>query len=149
MEADGMMASTHILPQLISAALLDATINQPGWSDARKIAARPFATAAAASIYHDEAKSLGEAALGNRASVVRTIDAYMESLQRLRDAIENADARSVHEYLENVVKAHEHWLAERTKADWQTVESMESQSFGERLSHMFVGNIMERAKKRK
>ncbi|MCI0553240.1 MAG: prephenate dehydrogenase/arogenate dehydrogenase family protein, partial [Anaerolineae bacterium] len=66
LEADGLLASTHVLPQLAAAALLDATVDQPGWVEARKVAARPYATATAALAYHDEAQSLGEAALGNR-----------------------------------------------------------------------------------
>lgn len=150
-EADGLLASTHILPQLASAALMDATMNQPGWKEARKVAARPYAAATAAAAFHDEASSLGEAALENRANVLRVLDEYMVSLQRLRDHIENQDGKAVAGFLEQAVEAHDRWLAERAKADWYAVESanVESQSFGDRLSHMFLGNLMDRSKKRK
>lgn len=150
MEADGLVSSAHLLPQLVSAALLDATITQPGWNDARKIAARPFAAAASASIYYDEAKSLAVAALGNHENVIPVLDAYMESLQRLRNSIEDGDEKAVTEYFERNAKAYDKWLTERAKADWQTVETADvGESFGERLSHMFMGNIMDRVKKRK
>ena len=33
-ELDGLMATTHILPQLAAAAVLHATVDQPGWYDA-------------------------------------------------------------------------------------------------------------------
>jgi len=148
-EADGLLASTHILPQLISAALLDATIDQPGWAEARKVAARPYATVTSAAAYHDEAKSLSEAALVNRENTVRVLDSYMASLQKLRDQIQQGDDKSVAEFLEDAVKAHDRWLAERTRADWQTLESVQAQSFGDKLSHMFFGNIMERTRKKK
>ncbi|HEU0297339.1 MAG TPA: prephenate dehydrogenase/arogenate dehydrogenase family protein [Anaerolineales bacterium] len=148
-EADGLLASTHILPQLASAALLDATVDQPGWAEARKLAARPYATATAAAAYHDEAKSLSEAALVNRQNIVRVLDVYMASLQRLRDQIQEGDGKSVAEFLEDAVKARDRWLEERTRADWQTIESTPVQSFGDKLNHMFLGNIMERTKKRK
>jgi prephenate dehydrogenase len=148
-EADGLLASTHILPQLASAALLDSTVDQPGWSEARKVAARPYASATAALAYHDEAKSLGEAALGNRENVVRMIDTYMTSLQKLRDGIDKNDNEAVIEFLEDAVKARDRWLSERARADWQEIESAESQSFGDKLSHMFLGSIMERTKKKK
>ena len=148
-EADGLLASTHILPQLASAALLDSTVDQPGWSEARKVAARPYASATAALAYHDEAKSLGEAALGNRENVVRMIDTYMISLQKLRDGIDKNDNKAVIEFLEDAVKARDRWLSERARADWQEIESAESQSFGDKLSHMFLGSIMERTKKKK
>jgi prephenate dehydrogenase len=89
-EADGLLASTHILPQLIAAALLDSTVDQPGWLEARKVAGRPFATATAALTYQDEARSLGEAALGNRENVVRVLNTYVTSLLKLRDEIAQA-----------------------------------------------------------
>lgn len=150
-EADGLLASTHILPQLISAALLDATVDQPGWAEARKVASRPYASATAALAYHDEAKSLGKAAVGNRENVLRVIDAYMTSLQKLRDGIEASDDKSVVEFLEDAVKARDRWLSERTHADWQTLEQAkpDSQSFGDKLGRMFLGNMMDRTKKKK
>ena len=150
-ESDGLLAATHILPQLISAALLDATVDQPGWVEARKIAARPYASATATIAYHDEAKSVGEAALGNRDNVLRVIDAYMASLEKLRDGIEQNDTKSVVEFLEDAVRARDRWLNERTHADWQNNEQAKSdaQSFGDRLSRMFVGSALERAKKKK
>ena len=148
-EADGLLASTHILPQLASAALLDSTVDQPGWAEARKVAARPYASATAALAYHDEAKSLGEAALANRENVLRRIDSYMASLQKLRDGIDKSDNKAVIEFLEDAVKARDRWLSERTRADWQEIENAESQSFGDKLSHMFLGSIMERTKKKK
>jgi len=151
MEADGLLASTHLLPQLAAAALLDATVDQPGWVEARKVAARPYATATAALAYHDEARSLGEAALGNRENTLRVLDAYMTSLQKLRDEVERGDDKSVTEFLDDAVKARDRWLNERTKADWQNItqEKADSSSFGERLNHMFLGKLMERNKKRK
>ena len=148
-EADGLLASTHILPQLVSAALLEATVNQPGWAEARKVAARPYAAATSAVAYHDEARSLSEAALGNRENVVRMIDIYVAALLKVRDEIENGNAASLGALLENSVKSRDLWIAERTKADWQTMESVEKQSFGDKLSHMFLGNMLERGKKKK
>ena len=149
-EADGLLASTHILPQLAAAALLDATVDQPGWVEARKVAARPYATVTAALAYHDEAPSLGEAAVGNRENVLRVLDAYMSSLQKLRDEIDHGDNRSVAEFLDDAVKARDRWLHERAKADWQNPGTpADSSSFGERINHMFFGKLMDRNKKRK
>ena len=150
-ESDGLLAATHILPQLASAALLDSTVDQPGWVEARKVAARPYASATAAMAYYDEAKSLGEAALGNRKNVLRVIDTYIASLEKLRDSIDKGDNESVVEFLEDAVKARDRWLSERTRADWQNMEQSkaETQSFGDRLSRMFVGSVLERAKKKK
>ena len=150
MEADGLLASTHLLPQLAAAALLDATVDQPGWVEARKVAARPYATVTAAIAYHDEAQSLGDAALGTRESVLRVLDAYMSSLQKLRDEIDHGDDRSVAEFLEDAVKARDRWLHERSRADWQNPGTQtDSSSFGERMNQMIFGKLMDRNKKRK
>lgn len=151
MEADGLLASTHILPQLIGAALLDATVDQPGWHDARKLAARPYAIATAAFAYQDEVSSLGTAALKNRENVVRVIDAYLTSLKELRDNISAGDDASVTTFLEDAYKARMRWLNDRAKADWEGVEKDKPNvpSFGERLNHMFMGKFSDRSKKNK
>jgi prephenate dehydrogenase len=150
-EADGLLAYTHLLPQLAGAALIDSTTSQPGWTEARKVAARPYATATAAFAYHDESQSLGEAALSNRENTVRALDAYMASLQELRDWIAGGDQKSVNEFLDRAVKARDQWLHERTKADWNQArqEKMDSQTFGEKFNQMLLGGMFSRKKKDK
>lgn len=149
-EVDGLMASTHILPQLIGAVLLDSTIDQPGWREGRKMAARPYATATAAFAYQDEVGSLGTAALKNRENVVRVIDVYMASLKELRDKISAGDETSVATFLEDAFKARARWLTDRAKADWEGIEKEKPNvpSFGERLNHMFMGRFTDRSKKK-
>ena len=65
-ESDGLMTTAHLLPQLTSAALLDATIDQPGWAEARKLAGRPFVGVTGGLAYYDDPASLKEAVLANR-----------------------------------------------------------------------------------
>ena len=149
-EADGLLAATHLLPQLAAAALLDATVDQPGWVEARKVAARPYATVTAGLAYHDEAKSLGEATLANRENVIRVLDAYVASLQKLRDDISRGEDQSVAEFLADAVKARDRWLHERTRADWQNpVTETDSTPFGERVNQMVFGKWLNRNKKPK
>lgn len=149
-EADGLLAATHLLPQLAGAALVSATMNQPGWMEGKKIAARPYAAAASALMYHDEAQSLADAALANRENVTRLLDAYIESLANLRHRVEKGDEKSVAEFIENGVKDHERWLAERTTADWrgEPQNASGSESFSDRLNRLFVGNLFKREKKK-
>jgi prephenate dehydrogenase len=152
-EADGLLAYTHILPQLASAVLLDATVNQPGWLDARKLAARPYASATAALGAHEEVNSLSEMTLGNRESILRVIDTLMVSLHQLRDAIHDGDDKALNEFLAGSLKAREQWMQDRIRADWSKNEKAEDatgkvESFGERLNHMFLGRFGERSGKR-
>jgi prephenate dehydrogenase len=150
LEADGLTATAHILPQLIAAALVKATADQPGWIEARKIAARPYAAATAAVASYDEAKSLGEAALGNRENVIRLIDNYIASLHQLRESLDSQNSAEVQAFVQQAVTARERWLNDRFKAEWQDVieTNIDSQSFGDKLSHMFLGNMLERTKKK-
>lgn len=43
MEIDGLMTAAHIVPQVMGAALINATVDQPGWREARKLAGRAYA----------------------------------------------------------------------------------------------------------
>ncbi|MCC6299569.1 MAG: prephenate dehydrogenase [Anaerolineales bacterium] len=148
-EADGLLAAAHLLPQLAGAALLDATVSQPGWTEARKVAARPYASVTAAMAYHDEAKSLSNAALANSVGVVRMIDSYIASLVTIRDRVANSDAEGLTTLLEDAVKSRDRWLNERSKADWEAAQESSSESFGNKLSRLFVGNMFAREKKKK
>lgn len=150
LEADGLLAYTHILPQLVSAALLDATVHQPSWPEARKLAARPYATATAALGYHDEVNSLGEMALENRESVLRLIDTLTVSLQQLRDIIHDSDGKALNDFLAESMKSRDKWVQERSRADWHKNEDAEAtvETFGQRMNHFFLGRFGERTPKR-
>ncbi|MGB7873160.1 MAG: prephenate dehydrogenase [Anaerolineales bacterium] len=119
-ETDGLMASTHIVPQLVAAALLNAVVDQPGWKEARKLAGRPFAALTSALVYQDEITSLGEAALLNSENVARVLDVVIGSLQGLRDDIANGNKEDISERLELALEGRRRWLGERLRGDWST-----------------------------
>ncbi len=121
-ETDGLMAKMHLLPQLVAAALLNAVVDQPGWSDARKLAGRPFSALATALAYQDEVKSLAEATALNRENTARALDLVIGSLQGLRNDVMEGNRENVSERLELALEGHSRWLAERAKADWLEVE---------------------------
>lgn len=118
-EMDGLMASTHLVPQLVAAALLNAIVGQPGWREGRKMAGRPFAALTSALAYQDEIHSLGEAALHNRENIARVLDVVIGSLQGMRTDIADGSREDVFERLELALEGRRRWLAERLQADWQ------------------------------
>lgn len=118
-ETDGLMASTHLVPQLVAAALLNAIVDQPGWKEARKVAGRPFAALTSALAYQDEIHSLGEAAIFNQRNVARVLDVVISSLQGMRNDIANGNRDDVFERLELALEGRRRWLAERLQADWK------------------------------
>lgn len=117
-ETDGLMASTHLTPQLVAAALLNAVVDQPGWMEGRKLAGRPFAALTSALAYQDEISSLGEAALLNRENVTRVLDVVIGSLQGLRNDIANGNREDVFERLEIALEGRRRWLGERLQGSW-------------------------------
>ncbi|MFZ5911301.1 MAG: prephenate dehydrogenase [Chloroflexota bacterium] len=135
-ETDGFMAKMHLLPQLAAAALLNAVVDQPGWSDARKLAGRPFSALTSALAYQDDARSLAEAAVLNRENTARALDLVIGSLQGLRDDVMEGNRESISERLELALEGRARWLAERTRADWLEVEKSDLSTipgFWERL----------------
>jgi prephenate dehydrogenase len=144
MEADGIFAAIHMLPQLASSALLDATVNKPGWQEARKLAGRPYASVTAGLAYHDDVSSLRDAVLENRANVVRLLNAYLTSLIQLRDEIEDNDRDALAQRLEAAAEGRIRWLNERSLADWLQHDrpQIDIPSFGERVNQAFFGTAL-------
>lgn len=136
LEADGLMASAHLAPQLVAAATLNAMIDQPGWKDVRKLAGHPFAMLAAAMAYQDHPKALEEATMSNRENVARVLDGVIASLSALRDDILKERGDELAKRLMHADEGHETWLGGRLSADWdesqQGKEPIEYQSFWER-----------------
>jgi prephenate dehydrogenase len=150
-ELDSLMAATHILPQLVAAALLNATVDQPGWREARKIAGQSYADATAPGAHFASAKSLGSAALLNRENVLRVLDGAIVALQALRDDIEKNDAASLETRLENAQMSQARWLKERLAANWASeglpegaAKSTENYSI---LSRLFGGGLNRKDRK--
>jgi prephenate dehydrogenase len=122
-ELDSMMSATHLLPQLMAAALLNATVDQPGWREARMLAGRPFAAATGPVVLFDQTGALVQSALGAREHILRNIDNLIENLNQIRYAIYSQDAASLTQRLENAEKSYERWWRERNVANWGAAET--------------------------
>ena len=151
-EADGLLAAVHMLPQLAASALVDATVDRPGWQEARKLAGRPYASVTAGSAYNDDAFSLRDAVLENRENVVRLLNAYLTELIKLRDEIEDNDRDALSKRLEAAVDGRMRWLSDRSVADWlqPDLQKINIPSFNERVNQSFFGSAFaERGKSKK
>jgi hypothetical protein len=137
---------------LAAAALLDTTVDKPGWQEARKLAGRPFAAVTSGVVNHDNMPSLVECAIENRENMVRLLNAYISSLINLRDDIDASNRAAVTERLENALKGRERWFHGRVVGEWLNDEREQSNSptFSERMSQMFLGSrFRDRQKQRK
>lgn len=121
-EIDGIMAAAHLLPQLSAVALANAAMDQPGWSDIRKMTGQPFCLPTTLLANPDEIGSLSENALQNRENVVRVLDGLLAALTELRNDIDRKDRKGLEDRLEHARLGRAQWWAERARGNWQSVE---------------------------
>lgn len=117
-EMDGLSATYHMLPQLLSLALLASTVNQPGWQEGRKMAGRAYTEATASIELVDEMKAYGQAALLNRENLVRTLDNLIYNLRNVREVISDNDAGALTTLLTSALDGRRQWQNDRMKGTW-------------------------------
>lgn len=122
-EIDSLMAATHILPQLLAAALLNSTVDQPGWREGRKLAGRAFAEVTSPIVQLGEPDALSSAALLTQGNTLRVLDGLIAALQTLRSDIKSQDSEALGKRLERARQSRETWWAQRMAADWVTEEN--------------------------
>jgi prephenate dehydrogenase len=114
-ESDGLMASAYLLPQLASAALVNATIRQPGWQEARKVAERAYHSSTSMT---DDFETLQMLSMHNRENTARVLNAMIGALVDLRDAVEEGNESALRDYLKSADSGREAWLNDRFAATW-------------------------------
>jgi prephenate dehydrogenase len=118
-ETDGLTAYTHVLPRLLASALVNVTMEQSGWREARKMAGHAYAQATEPAIHEDAGKSLAETALLNAENTTRVLDLMIDELQQVREAIISKDTEALQERLDAARTAREQWLHQRFSARWE------------------------------
>lgn len=149
LEIDGLMAATHILPQIMSAALLNATVDQPGWREARKVAGRFYAEVTAPIVHLSQPETLRTSALLNRDNVLRMIDSAIAALHAIRSDIESEDADGLDERLKRARQGRERWWAERQRGefnDHETAAAVDVPSASDIFSRLLGVNRRSRPK---
>jgi prephenate dehydrogenase len=126
-EADGLSATVTQMPQVLAAAFLNATTEQPGWREARKLGGPEYALLSSP-LAGKESGALAKAILMNRDNTLRWIDYISETLAELREAIQKNDEDSLSERLETAINARAAWLKQREAASWQDTGSTEQRA---------------------
>jgi len=141
LEADGKSATAQLLPQLLAAALLNATVGQPGWQDTRRLADRPYALATAP-VFEESLEALSLAARQNRENVLPALELVIGALNAIHAALKNADDADLERRLEQAVDDRLTWWQERQSADWSGQKApadIEMPDFIERLFGSLLG----------
>ena len=139
LEADGMLMTAHLLPQVISAAFLNATVDLPGWSEARRFAGQPYNQSSAA-LGADTLEGLTQALIQNPLAATNALTNAIGALTHMRAAIEKGDQDDLQKRLELAFSDRETWLSERLRAEWggpqEKSEAPKSKDF---LKRIFLG----------
>jgi prephenate dehydrogenase len=117
-EVDSLMAAVHLLPQLAGAALVDATIQQPGWREGRKLAGRPYADLTGALLHSGGPEGLADAAVLSSSHLLRLLDNLIMALQDYRAEIQAGEAQPLQAHLHQVYEDRLSWWAQRQNASW-------------------------------
>jgi prephenate dehydrogenase len=119
LEADGLVAYTHILPKLLAAALVNTTMEQTGWREARKMAGNAYAQVTELVLYDEDSQSLGQSALLNSENTTRVLDQLMIELRQIRDSIASKDTERLQVHLDAAQAGRKLWWQQRVNARWE------------------------------
>ena len=149
LEIDGLMAAVHTLPQINAAALVEATVSQPGWREGGKIAGRFYASVTSPMQQLSEIKSLSASMVFNKPNVLRVIDNLIATLHSLREEIEQGEKEHLEARLDRALEGRIKWWGQRQSGslDPQLMRLSEIPTTGEMLGR-FIG-LRKRPKTRK
>jgi prephenate dehydrogenase len=145
-EHDGLQAGVEGLPDLLTIALLRATIDTPGWEEMRKFAGHRFVTATEAIDDTDRHPSL----FLNRDNLLHRLDALIEELMHLRDMLSQGDEEALAQTFVDAAKGRSRWMRERRKGMWSedgTFDTRDVSGTAQQIGRMFFGNLASRLRR--
>lgn len=148
MEVDGLMAATHLLPQVICAAMLQSAIGKPGWQERQKVAGRAFTWLTEAATKMDEPAALAEAITNNNQAVTHVIDSLIDALYDMRTHIQDGKTEDLTKLFQKIREGRIQWWGQRYKGNWSAAETASTQELP--TSREIFGHLFGiRPKKRK
>jgi prephenate dehydrogenase len=142
-EFDGLQAGATDLPALVAVALLEATVDSPGWVEMRKLAGRGFATVTRPAATDPAGRQ--EAARLNRENLVRRLDMLIEQLAQLRTWLQEDDAPQLEAAYLRASEARARWLRERVEEDGKRPSvTGQLSGLGQQLQQMLFGDFFRR-----
>ena len=113
LEMDGLISTSALLPQLVSAAFVNATLNTPGRQELEKFAGREYAAITSEVSFNDNSNEISHDAILQKEHVVRGLDLMLTALEDLKSSIALEKGKHLQELLEDARSRHENWLNNR------------------------------------
>jgi prephenate dehydrogenase len=117
-EIDGLVAATYLLPELLAAALVNVTQEQPGWYDGQKIAGSAYAATSSSLLKAGTSESMLAALMNNRENISRMLEYAAAALLAISKDIKNEDEDSLSQKLEKAYTGRERWIQQRILKKW-------------------------------
>jgi prephenate dehydrogenase len=106
------------MPQLMAAALVNATVDQPGWHEGRKVAGKAYAEATGPLVHLDDTQALHTSVMMNRDNILRILDNTIASLQAIRGDIDSEEGDALEDRLLRARDNRLKWWSERQAGEW-------------------------------
>jgi prephenate dehydrogenase len=145
-EHDGLQAGVEGLPDLVTIALLRATIDTPGWEEMRKFAGHRFVTATETIDDADRHPSL----FLNRENLLHRLDGVIEELMHLRNMLSQGDEEALAQAFVDAARGRSRWMRERRKGMWSedgTFDTRDVSGTAQQIGRMFFGNLTSRLRR--
>lgn len=139
LEADGMEMTGHLLPQVIAAAVLNATVGQPGWQEARRFAGRPYNQSTSA-LGADTLEALVQALMQNPLAATNVLDNAIGALTHIRTAVVHGNEEDLHNRLALAIADRDAWLSSRINAEWEQKAKQEAPKGSDLFKRIFMGD---------
>jgi prephenate dehydrogenase len=117
-EIDGVMSMTHIMPLVLTAAMLEASQNAPGWREGRKIAGKTYSQMTNSFGKDEIAEALAAAIKFNQQNNSRLINDLIRCLVEIRDLDDSPTQEELAERFKKLQEKRDIWLDERQDARW-------------------------------
>ncbi|MCS7259382.1 MAG: prephenate dehydrogenase/arogenate dehydrogenase family protein [Anaerolineae bacterium] len=112
-EHDGLVAGAFHLPQLLALALWRSVTTDCGWRDMRKLIGGNYDTIG--SLIGEDADTLCDELLSNRAHLLAWVDSFMEQVRALRALLAEGTLEPLLKSSEQAIAARHQWLVDQSK----------------------------------
>jgi prephenate dehydrogenase len=148
LESDGLATGSHVVPQVIAAAMMNSLSTQSGWLESRKIASHNFFHSTLPLNHLDDKARLGESIINNGDNVVRQLDLFIHELMVQREAIKEKNYDQLNNYLEKARDERAIWLSRRRENNWtESKENTDLPSAREMFGRLFGFGKRNKSKK--
>jgi prephenate dehydrogenase len=117
-EIDGIISMTHLMPQLLAAAMLDVSQNAPGWREGRKLAGKAYSQLTNSFGKAEIPDALAAETSFNHENTKRLINDIISCLVELRDLETTPGETELASRFQKLQKSRDTWLQERQLSPW-------------------------------